>query len=311
MTPGIHNVLCQVATDLEITDYQPKQAAKRIDEIVTTLKRIGWTVVDHQLMGSYVRRTIIRPLGANNVDVMVELDAGKYMRWQNPEGSHHIVGVIQEQLARSFKRIQVEQNGREIMLSFPEFRVDVIPAMRFPTGAYLIPEAGEDRWLYSDPVRLAERVASANSRHEGNFIQLIKLVKLWNRNAGSPLEGFHIECMLLNRHAGVGRLGGVIHSLAPAVCDFFLALPSLIETPTTDPIHNQRVDLYLTGKHGWLRHDEALEQAMDAAGRAGAALEMLYQEREAEAASYLGGLLGMPLLVPSHAVSPLRQRLTQ
>jgi hypothetical protein len=306
MTPGIHNFLSQVAADLEIADYQSKQAAKRANEIVDRLKRNGWSVLKHQLVGSYGRRTIIRPLRVNNVDVMVDLDGTKYRRWQNPEGAHHIMDVLTEQLSALFKGVPVQQNGREIMLGFPEFRVDVIPALRFPTGAHLIPDASEDHWLYSDPVRLAEHVASADRRHKGNFTPLVRLVKLWNRKMGNLLEDFHIECMLINRHFGVGRLNGVIQSLAPAVCDFFLALPSMLETPTTEPIHSQRVDLYLGGKDGWLRLDETVDQAMGAAGRAGAALEMLLKEREADAAAYLGDLLGTPLLVPS----PLRQRLT-
>src|SRR5438552_827725 len=103
MIPEINQAFYQYVTSLEIPHYPTGLVQKRAEQAAEKLKRVGWVVQGHEIIGSYSRGTIIRPLEANNVDVLVELDEGNYPQWQNPEATIHLMRVLGEQLAHVYR----------------------------------------------------------------------------------------------------------------------------------------------------------------------------------------------------------------
>lgn len=297
MTTSISSMFYRYAASLELPKYPNALVNQRAEQIAKKLEKCGWAVQGYQIIGSYSRGTMIRPLDQSNVDVMIELDEAKYRTWNNPESTRHILRVFTEQLSQLYRE-PVEQRSHEIGIQFPEFRMDVIPAMHWHGGRYLIPDATEEKWLYTDPDGMRARIHEADQQHSGLLIPLIKLVKDWNRSTGYLLEGLHIESMLMRRYNGTCRLGTLIGSLPVALCDFFLALPSLLETHIGDPVHNQRVDLYLDGTKNLRRRMAALDTATYASGYAGAAYESLYDHHDEDAMMHFGKLLNQEFLVP-------------
>src|SRR5207249_8310673 len=123
------------------------------------------------------------------------------------------------------------------------------------------------------------RLAALNRHQNDMMTPLIKIVRAWNQSVDSPLRGFHIECLVLQRYEGTGHPGPRVPSLLAAVSDFFAALPSLLERPCVDPVLNQRVDLYLdVGRRLGLR-DRAIDKAVGASSLAGAAYDLFMHNR--------------------------------
>lgn len=297
MSPKMDHIFARYAQGLILKDPGTALAKRRAEKIVDALRQLGWVIDAHEMAGSTFRGTAIQPLHGNNVDLFVVVNGRRYVHLQNPEGVHHIMRVFYEHLHYAFPKVPIQQTPHEIRLDFPEFRMDVTPAMRWHTGCYLIPDTGGGTWRHTDPASFSKRIHEMNATHDGVFLPLIHMIKAWNQREGSPLEGFHIECMAVRRYNGTGRLGSVIQALPTAMSDFFLALPSMLRLPSVDPHYNQRVDTYLGGLRS-VKREKAQERAELAAGHAGAAYDLAHTGHTLQALAHWAELFGQELIIP-------------
>lgn len=290
------NLFRSFATTLELRDRKSLLVKQHAEQASKVLKKLGLDVQGYEIIGSYARGTMINPLSVNNVDVLIKLNPVTHKQWLNPEATHRVLRMTAETLSRHYSKHTVRTSGMSVEVSLPDFRLDVMVGMPWHTGSIQVPDERQEKWLHIDPAGFAHRVASLDRRHNGMIIPLIRLINAWNHRADRPLNGFHVECMVVRRYDGTGRLGALIQSLPAAVFDFFSALPSMLEHPILDPLLNQRVDLYLDeGQHRTLR-DLAVDKSRSAAGCAGAAYDLLHNGRAVEANALWGELLGGALL---------------
>jgi hypothetical protein len=299
MTTGIDSIILNYANSLNTADRKPLIVRHYSDEIIKALKKAKLEIDGYHIIGSYMRETMVGPLVANNVDVLVELNPARYKQWHNSDATHHVMRVFRESLNHAFPKLAVQQEGHEVTVQFPDFRVDVIPAMRWHTGCYVIPDEQQEKWIYTDPQKFAERLAMLNQRHGGMLLPLIKIIRAWNRSVESPLRGFHIEAMVLRRHDGTGRFGGITQTFPAALCDMFMVLPTMIEQPCVDPQLNQRLDLYLGEGSRQLKRGRASDHAGDASDLATAAYDLYSQGRMDESLALWGQLFGRSFLMPA------------
>jgi hypothetical protein len=158
-------------------------------------------VVRDFLVGSYMRKTAIRPL--NDIDVFLELDRVTHRDRWNREPL-----LLLEDLQRALRACygqpgpKTRIQGRSVNIDFAGTGIgfDVIPAFAESPGVYLVPDRHQRTWIRSNPEIHRERLVEANARAGGALNPLVKAAKHWNcrrvdAKDEKPLRSFHLEVM--------------------------------------------------------------------------------------------------------------------
>jgi len=176
------------ASRLEITDLQQSTVSTRQEAVRAALDR-RLRVLDTFLTGSYRRHTMIGPLARADVDLFCILDPG----YHRPSGQAALLDVVRKALREAYPRTpRISPSGQAVTIHFTDFIVEVVPAFHRRGGGFLIPSSTEARWIETDPKVHEAFIASANAKHDGKLVPLIKMIKAWNRNSGFVSRtGFH------------------------------------------------------------------------------------------------------------------------
>jgi hypothetical protein len=68
---------------------------------------------------------------------------------------------------------------------------------------YIIPN-GDGHWMKTDPRVDKRRIESINQKHNGNVLNIIRLIKYWNRRPTMPtISSYLLECILLRCYESV------------------------------------------------------------------------------------------------------------
>lgn len=158
--------------------------------------------------GSLVHGDAMTPLSDFDVGIVVSDRGSGY----GPEGRgpsslcERACNAIRESLHRHFPSSAVTVDGqkRAILVDFDvanmhgSFSADVIVAVPNLNGpGVLIPDLFRDGWDQSHPMAHAEMVHGAVRRIGAPFIQVVRLVKYWNRRHGMPLCSWNIKALAL------------------------------------------------------------------------------------------------------------------
>ena len=189
-------------SDLELTEREREVAANQHINVRSNLQASLGGVEAALLMGSYRRRTAIRPLG--DIDVFVVLDRAVHGAARSREPIE-LLQTVDRALRRSYPNHRPYIQGRSVNIEFTGTGIgyDIVPA--FASGWVLddegqpaefeIPDRDQRRWIKTNPRRHADACVQANSRAGGMLNGLIKAVKYWNRNNRELLRSFHLEVM--------------------------------------------------------------------------------------------------------------------
>jgi hypothetical protein len=241
-----------------------------------------------QPIGSLARGSQIEPI--NDVDLMLIHEAADHPDWGNPgssaedalEESRELIRELlgsPEALKELFgeeatgmqwvRHTRLQNHAVKCFLDPPEdedaFTVDVVPALpRTPRG-FWIPERDSRCWIETDPVLLIELVLERHGGYgEGQFVQLIRVLKRWSRGHEAVLKGLTIEVLALDHLRDEPRP----HALA----GFFTAAAAHIFEPIIDPAElcgEVQPDLDRAAGHRLLAEASELAAAAIAAAAAG------------------------------------------
>ncbi len=103
--------------------------------------------------------------------------------------------------------IKRNQEAATVKLTSYEWNFDIVPC--FFTKAdflgktyYLIPD-GSGHWKKTDPRKDRDRAQEINQRHNGNILNVIRILKYWNRRPTMPsMPSYLIENMILDYYDG-------------------------------------------------------------------------------------------------------------
>lgn len=90
-----------------------------------------------------------------------------------------------------------------MQLSSYTWNFDIVPCFMTTTNIYgvsyyLIPD-GNGHWKKTDPRIDKERISRINQTHDGNVLQVIRVMKYWNRRPTVPtMSSYLLETMILN-----------------------------------------------------------------------------------------------------------------
>lgn len=160
----------------------------------------------------YSRDQVKRLLGSEEALIELFGAAGRHMKWvRHTRLQHHAVKCFLD---------DPEEDGA--------FTVDVVPALPRDPRGFWIPETNSAEWIETDPVRLIEEVLKRHGGYgEGQFVQLIRVLKRWSKDNGRVFKGLTIEVLALDHLPDAER--------PLALARFFEAALTRIHEPILDP----------------------------------------------------------------------------
>lgn len=180
-------------------------------------------------MGSFARRTKIRPL--DDIDFLVVFTADKSTYTENfnneciihvPETATKLRRLTNDdntlnsikllnKLKSSLQDVpqyavaDIKRNYEAITLKLTSYdwNFDIVPAFKtspdsFQKAYYLIPD-GKGKWKKTDPRLDAKRATEINQKRSGKVLRIIRLIKYWQTRHAVPSVGSYLlENILLN-----------------------------------------------------------------------------------------------------------------
>lgn len=220
---------------LEITKTEKDDAARRQKEVRAHV-RSDFDVSRDILTGSYARHTKTKPL--KDVDVFFIL--GSEERARRMASPRSTLDAFEASLLKHYTRGQVSRGRRSISITFDRssptqsedgkvLSVDVVPAFDADNG-YDIPDDHLGDWVATNPEIHKEKAIAKNAALASRWVPLVKMLKGWNREAGSPIKpSFLIEVMALD------LVDPPWNSFADEVRTFFAAAVDTISDTWADP----------------------------------------------------------------------------
>lgn len=181
--------------------------------------------------GSFARKTKIRPL--DDIDLMVGLHAQGATYWDSggpititvPLESNlsafcndhtntlNSTKVINKFISKcrdvpQYSKAEVKRNGVAAVLSLQSYDwvFDIVPCFMTVVewngrNYFLIPD-GKGNWQKTDPRMDRARVQDINQTHDGNVLDVVRIIKYWNRRPTMPsMRSYVLETMVLDYYS--------------------------------------------------------------------------------------------------------------
>jgi hypothetical protein len=195
---------------------------------------VAWADMDSDF-GSFARRTKIRPL--DDIDMIhclkglggSYIDRGSHVAIHPAAGtrlaafchadaeslsSTRVLNAFKKHLVKvpQYAAADVKRNGEAVTLELTSYswKFDIVPGFftaREYDGRdyYLIPD-GSGHWMKTDPRLDALRVTTVNRNHAGHVLDVLRLMKFWNRRPTMPsVASYAFENLVLNYYEAQER----------------------------------------------------------------------------------------------------------
>lgn len=202
-------------------------------------------------IGSLARGSQIEPI--NDVDLLVEFNPGAKPGWGQPgetakdalETTRTLINDLlgdEEKLRQLFgdevegmrwvRHTRLQNHAVKCFLDDPDdedaFTVDVVPALPREKRGFWIPEQESRKWIETDPEYLVEAVLERHGGYgEGQFVQLIRVLKRWSLDHDRVIKGLTLEVLALDYLEDEAR--------TTALARFFQSALEHIDEPILDP----------------------------------------------------------------------------
>ena len=176
----------------------------------------------HLKFGSFARRTKIRPL--DDIDLMICI-SGDGRTYTRSGDTYYITGIECDSsngllddktgylnstkvINRFIKKLaslsdygkaEMHKNQEAATLNLKSYtwNFDIVPCWHMDIDKFLIPD-GSGHWKLTDPRIDNLRTSNINQKHNGNLLDIIRIMKYWNNRAITYTVGSYLlECMIL------------------------------------------------------------------------------------------------------------------
>jgi hypothetical protein len=218
---------------LELSETERANAIKRHTEVRECIR--GTFGVDRDfLTGSYDRHTKTKPL--KDVDIFFAL-ADTEKKWRD-KPAHEVLDAFVSCLRGKYGNDVVDPGRRCATVEFEKntkdeegkvLSIDAVPAFEL-ADCYEIPDRILGKWIKTDPEVHAEKSTTKNKALDGKWVPFVKMIKRWNRSAGSPIKpSFLVEVMAQD------LVDAPFTTYSREVQRFFAAVPAVLSGPWLDP----------------------------------------------------------------------------
>lgn len=178
--------------NISVSGNLSETANSRSQSIVNLLDK-EFSILEAFPLGSLVSGTSLK--GYADADVMFVLHFRNHIEGKSPAD---VLQAVRDKLSEYNTRV-AKKNGQAVTLYFKTWpNVDIVPAYRVADNGvfycYKIPNMNDGTWIETRPkVHIQNMSGMSISK-----INLVKMIKEWNRKHSSYLSSFHIEVMALS-----------------------------------------------------------------------------------------------------------------
>lgn len=180
----------------------------------------------HLKFGSFARNTKIREL--DDIDLMICLSAEGTRTYIQIGDCFYIYGntndknnnllsdntlhlnstkVINRFISKlsylnDYNKAEMHKNHEAATLEMKSYtwNFDIVPCFYTTQNFYLIPD-GYGNWKKTDPRIDNEHTSSLNQKFNGKLLNIIRLIKFWNKRPLAPrISSYLLECLILNHY---------------------------------------------------------------------------------------------------------------
>ena len=144
------------------------------------------------LFGAFSRKTIVSPLEDSIVDMLV-LFRGTEVKRMLPS---RVFSELKSALLKEYPDAYVLENRNVLMLSMDRFYFKIQPAYPVTGHVYMLPDERFNEWAKYDITSYNDIFMKQNVRHKGKLIEIIRMIKTWNRVSGNIFNGYYLELMV-------------------------------------------------------------------------------------------------------------------
>jgi len=148
--------------------------------------------VSSVLFGAFSRRTIVSPLQDSIVDMLV-LFRGSDVRRMLPS---KVFSELKDTLIKQYPQAYALPNRNVLMLEINNFYFKIQPAYSVSGHVYMLPDENFNEWAKYDITSYNDIFMKQNVRHKGKLIDIIRMIKTWNRVSGNLFNGYYLELVV-------------------------------------------------------------------------------------------------------------------
>lgn len=170
------------------------------------------------LFGAFSRKTIVSPLPGSIVDMLVLFRGGDVKHLYPSK----IFKQLSDALLEHYPDAHALENRSILMLPMNDFHFKIQPAYPVSGHSYMLPDAIFDDWTKYDITSYNDIFMKENVRHKGKLIEIIRMIKTWNRASGNIFNGYYLELMVtevLSSHDIISHPETLRHIFRSAVAE--------------------------------------------------------------------------------------------
>jgi len=178
------------------------------------------------LFGAFSRKTIVSPLPGSIVDMLVLFRGSDVSRIWPSRIFTKLSNVLIEQYPDAF----VIEGRSILMLPKNSFLYKIQAAYPVSDHTYMTPDEKFNEWAKYDITSYNEIFIKENVRHKGKLIEIIRMIKTWNRVSGNIFNGYYLELLVTEVLSSYE-----ITSYSETLCHLFKAAVSEVVFQKHDP----------------------------------------------------------------------------
>lgn len=144
------------------------------------------------LYGAFSRKTIVSPLAGSIINMLVV--------YRDADIKNHYPSRVFSDLATTLTSQYSDayelENQNVLIIPFNQFLLKLHPAYAVSEHTYMLPDDKFNEWAMYDISAYNDIFIKENVRHKGRLIEIIRIVKTWNRINGNLFNGYYLELLV-------------------------------------------------------------------------------------------------------------------
>jgi len=156
------------------------------------------TTFTTELPGAFARNTMISPLEESVVDMLVlfnQQHSSKFL----PED---LLKKLDITLRAEYPGTIFDEDTESIYVPIENIEFRVQPGFITEGNHYLVPAPGWNEWVEYDALGYKNQLSRMNAQHQGKLINIIRMIKAWNRQSRNIFNGYFLELLVKDVLAG-------------------------------------------------------------------------------------------------------------
>lgn len=177
------------STELSLVEYTAITQSQADIELFLMQRISTFSTV---LYGAFARKTIVSPLAGSIVNMLI------VYREEDISFSHpsRIFSQLKECLIEQYPEAYEIKGRCALMVPIKNFFYKIQPAYSLSGHTYMLPAEKFDEWVKYDVTLYNEIFSKQNVRHKGRLIDIVRMVKTWNRVSGNLFNGYYLELLV-------------------------------------------------------------------------------------------------------------------